>query len=1252
MTGFSLITKNHINQLPNEKCVEIFANALHGDAWQIQIPISDITFTMETTVPDGGIDASVETKSSRTGILIVDSKTFYQIKSGETFKPWQKFTITRELFGCKEPTKYNLGSEILRCFENSGTYILVCMKVPLTTKQTHDAESHIRKCLEKCGISNPKIKVWGQEKIVSAINSFPALALEISGMENSRFQSHKDWTNHEDMRNQLFMGDKQEQFVNTVRNLLHNDRSVHLYVYGEPGIGKTRLVLEATKDPFLKPLVAYFTSSQKSIDDYLFRCMIRDPALTAILVVDECEYDHAQKIWNELSCSVSRLKLVTIHNENRQPSRSEQISVPCLTDEQVSRIFQIYYNDPIVADQLARLCKGIPRLAHIIGFDLKSNPGTILSKRLELEDFFDRYVNYGDDPRSDHAKQRKRVLYILALFKKFGFGDNFKDEMQAVHVLVMRIDPTITIGMFQEYVQELKQRKILQGEHTLYISPKALHIWLWGKCWELYGATLDFEDLVNNHLSEMLSVWFIDMFEYAPNSDAAKSILKKLFDKQDASPKSNFIKSGSGSTLFRLWASVEQRKALEYIEEVFGSWHDNRLAGFAYGECNIIYGLKTIVFESELFIRGGTLLRRLVEMENTFGTSSAKQLFIDLFSLGTGPTSMTKATPDTRLPLLKETLCTESAFRRDLGFQICESALQVFGSVSAPHFPGNDLRTTQNGWEPKTVSELQKAYEAIINLLVESIEIFSEEDKQRAVEIIYSCSRGLLRAFPSIDEYLLKCFTDISKYVDKEKSLDNISYILAFDGNKLKPEIKHKFEQLQNKLTGTSYASLMKRHVGMNLVSDWNKKNYEKERDDMIRNLAKESFEDVTKLKSQLDWLVRPNVTYAHIFGRELSKLDTEHSLLPIMLQAQRDAGEHGSEFFLSGYLRVIFENNVEQWNSIMVELSHDDILLQFFPDIAWRSGINDKIATLLLRLITDNKIDAITLSKFQIGGVIYAISESVVKQWVKTMFDTGRQEVILKAIELFYSFFVHRQPKNLDEQITFNLLMHDAFFDEVQPTNNDDMMTGMAWQMIAMEYIKHYPSKSIIIAEKILKNIGSSRIEIRRHSEVIEVLNAIAAGHPDEMWDIVIKYIVFPKDSRTLHIMHWIKNYSAYSRQEFIHTVNFKKISDWIDSDSTKHMKFIISITPSHLQKEDCLARKILVQYGKDEHVRRALTHNFALGAVYGSMVEHYKNKKDEFLAYRKTENNENVKRWIDHHTDWLDREIAKERLREEREF
>ena len=124
------------------------------------------------------------------------------------------------------------------------------------------------------------------------------------------------------------------------------------------------------------------------------------------------------------------------------------------------------------------------------------------------------------------------------------------------------------------------------------------------------------------------------------------------------------------------------------MEEIIGSWSDNALTELMYGRHDIIYGLKTIVFEPELFVRGGTLIRKLVEIENTLGTSSAKQLFIDLFSLGTGPASMTKATPDIRLPLLKETLYTESAFRRDLGFEICESALQIINSVCVPLFPG------------------------------------------------------------------------------------------------------------------------------------------------------------------------------------------------------------------------------------------------------------------------------------------------------------------------------------------------------------------------------------------------------------------------------------------------------------------------------------------------------------------------------------------------------------------------------------
>ena len=127
------------------------------------------------------------------------------------------------------------------------------------------------------------------------------------------------------------------------------------------------------------------------------------------------------------------------------------------------------------------------------------------------------------------------------ILTQIGYGNNFKEEMNAIHKLIFKLDNSITLGIFQEHVEELRKRKILQAEDTLYITPKGFHLWLWMKWWEDYSPSFDFEELVTS-LPRQLRVWFFDMFEYAANSDVAKSIVKGLFSTEGPLSDANAIK--------------------------------------------------------------------------------------------------------------------------------------------------------------------------------------------------------------------------------------------------------------------------------------------------------------------------------------------------------------------------------------------------------------------------------------------------------------------------------------------------------------------------------------------------------------------------------------------------------------------------------------------------------------------------------------------------------------------------------------
>lgn len=478
--------------LASQPAVYFFRDLLWAEARRLGIPLNKINISLWTTVPDGGIDASVDIDVStipQGSGLIKSGVTGYQIKSGSSFSPWQDAEIKKELFGRKHPSKENLGASIQACLDRGGTYILVCFGLEFTDEQLRQATDTLIYYFKQCGYANPKVEVWGQGAIISFTKIFPALVLQLQGFEQSHFQTQKSWSQQDDMQQELKLGELQNTLIAELQSVLRkNDSSLHARIWAEPGAGKTRLVLEAVSAPDLCPLVIYCDTPDKFRDSNLMNELVKeDNHFSIILVVDECNADSRSYIWNKLKNLGSRIKLVTIYNEHDDTSGSiVYFDAPLLEKEQVSKIIQSYGIVKDQAERWAELCSGSsrafsgsPRVAHMIGWNLKNNPDDVL-KPLDTVNIWDRYVTGGDDAASTEVQQRKLVLQHIALFKMFGFGKPVADEAQAIAQLVNEADTQITFAKFQQIVKKLRERKILQGETTLYITPKALHIQLWG----------------------------------------------------------------------------------------------------------------------------------------------------------------------------------------------------------------------------------------------------------------------------------------------------------------------------------------------------------------------------------------------------------------------------------------------------------------------------------------------------------------------------------------------------------------------------------------------------------------------------------------------------------------------------------------------------------------------------------------------------------------------------------------------------
>ena len=96
-------------------------------------------------------------------------------------------------------------------------------------------------------------------------------------------------------------GQSQEKLIEKIQNeLRRSDQAVYVPVWGDPGVGKTRLVLEATKTDDLSPLVIYCDSAAQFESSVLMDAICSDNNLSAIVVIDGCEPRNQIRIWDEL----------------------------------------------------------------------------------------------------------------------------------------------------------------------------------------------------------------------------------------------------------------------------------------------------------------------------------------------------------------------------------------------------------------------------------------------------------------------------------------------------------------------------------------------------------------------------------------------------------------------------------------------------------------------------------------------------------------------------------------------------------------------------------------------------------------------------------------------------------------------------------------------------------------------------------------------------------------------------------------
>ncbi|MBF2755662.1 MAG: hypothetical protein ISN29_10460 [Gammaproteobacteria bacterium AqS3] len=1247
------VQPEYFSQLASAEAVNAFRMLLNTEAHRLKIPKALINAPLAENTPDGGIDASVNAPADLSeGDLIQGGLNCYQIKSGKNFKPWQKSKLEKELFNSQKASLENLSPGIRDCLEKNGRYVFVCFGHDLTDQQCKDANKHLTELFEKCGFNHSKHLILSQNQLISISERHPSIVRKFMGHEGEPFIDYEEWSKHADMQQKLTPSDGQSKYIKQIRENLKNLDRHHIRIWGEPGIGKTRLLFEALGDEQLAPQVIYTDQAEAFLESAVFRNIRLNDSIQAIVVLDDCDPDTLSRFLNRSTSAADRIQSISVFQENDAPSGVVQIEAPSLSEDEIIDVIKQHYSrSESELRRWAKLCGGSPRVAHAIGENLAENPDDPL-KPTSMDNLWDRYIQGPRQTSPTRYEKTRQVLRHIALFKRFGFAQPLEKEAEVILSLVRDRHRSIGRGDFQEIVKDLRDRRILQGERTLYITPKALHIWLWADWFDTYGSDFNLDKFLDK-LAGSLSEWFHEMFRYAEASDTAKRCIARMVGPNGPFRNRDVICSESGSRFLRSMTEANPEACLQCLEATIGKWSIEDLKKFIEGRQNIVFALEKIVVWEDLFQRGAKLLLKLAEAENEFYYSNnASGIFVDLFSPGYGDVSPTVAPPEVRFPILQEAAESNSQAQRMLGLKACSKALETLhlSRMAGAEFQG--LREKPDLWKPKTWGDFWLQYERTLRYLIEQISKLDGTERDFAAQIVLNRARGLFNTPPPLPDLCTNALKDFlaDGILSETRVLEVLEDTLEYDGEGLDSSVKTKLKSMRDALIGSSLSGRLSRFIKLDRPSD----NLDSEkREKVFKELACQSLQNPQKLLSEYSWLVTQEAKNGHPFGYWLGVADNKCSLLKSIASAQAEASEKDASLaFLGGYLRALFERDYEEWENLLDDWASHEIYQKWIPEITWRNDLTDRAAHRIFSLIQAGLVPWTILGLFRYGQIIKQLSENTVIDWLNILSSLKEPDAAHIAVELLYAYYErtdekHPIPLEIGKQILQNSELIGL------PINHNDIL-GYEWIDINIAFADQYPDESPEILNFLIQDIAAQGKLTERHDEACyKLARLLISSRPIQCWKMLEPELNSNDHIRSYLVQQWLSGGILDDESHGVWPViPLEELWRWIDEDVEERASIIASIAPKSIEIKGAglVTRELLIRYGERDDVRGRLMLNFFSGAGWGPASNRYRKIQEQLRKLRSQHEEPVIRNWIDETISSLDQMIERAETEEER--
>lgn len=1254
-TIFSIGQKILSNLSPAE-AIKLFRNLLWCEARRTGLSPHNVLISVNETVADGGIDARVDGSPSADSILI-NGQVFFQLKAGTSFKPWQPNQLKKELFGKSTtvPMRDALGESVRNCLDNNGRYVLVVFGHDLTEPQQRGAKQQLIEIFQQIGFPSPQVEVLGQGQLLGLLTPYPSLGLELLGKSELQFQTVDSWRMNDDMRPDLISSAVQIQFIGEVRSTLLKGDFQHIRIIGEPGIGKSRLVLEAVSTDELSPTVMYVANGDNFQKNPLFNELLRpDLQYVVTLVVDDCDERDRASIWRTLKGRAG-IKLVTIDHgpEMSSDSSMKVLSCPPLEKEQIAEIISGYIGQRNENSNWAEWCDGSPRVAHAVGENLQRNPDDILKPPATVP-IWDRFVLGHQKIGEREAEEHLLTLRHIALFRRFGFESPVDQEARYISSMVQAANPAITWQRFQSIVQYHRKRRVLQGQRTLFIVPKALHVYLWLGFWENHGRGVDFKDLIEQ-MPESLKKWFMELFIYAHSSAVARDLVKKVLSPVEGPFSSNeFLTSEAGTNFLSILAEADPHATLSLLNSTFGTWPHEQLQQWETGWQHIVWALEKIAVWEDTFTGAARLLGEMALVDHTNYSNNSKGIFLGLFMSGVG-WAPTQAPPELRFLIIADLMRSTDSARKELGLEACKSWLRTHGGSRIVGVEYQGLRPTIQFWRPKTYGELFDGLLKIWNFVWEESRGWSGSDKITAYRTLMESAPGLVQISSIADSVLDTIFLIASDSIaDKKNIVQFVIHQLKYRTKDLSEEIISRINDLDVFLTGDSFRERFNRYI-LYTDSDEDYDFIDGELKDnplpteRVQRLAEEVVLQPQLIDELLELFINSVGRRLFEFGNQLAHT-TGYTLTERIIETQELALPDLHTQFIGGYLTGIKAQNNEEWEKVLLSLLTSESLRPVGVDLVFRTGTTEKIVDELIRLYKERKVASHAFSRLgMFGGNEDVLSQHAVEEILKILSgqpDERALSIVIESADYYYC----RENKDIElpEDLIYNIITMEEAFER-----NQETMVGYHWHRLVTLFRRQFPHRDLALFEHIITRLSSS---LRAVDYGCRIADDIARDHPDEVWEIVASNLDKGEEC-SWYISSWLEDETDFGEKGTSGAIRFfepETVMGWVKEDPKKRVKILAGCLPKSLNSNEggALTRMFLEEYAEDRKTADRIISHFWSGGWTGPESIYRSKQREVARRWLSETESPKIRAWLTLYIDYLSTIIERKQIQEERRY